>query len=205
MEVSICSLPWAGVHDKAPGKSNNQFISEVTLISFVPIVKMLQKMQQNLSLHIWISSRSTLLLYKAAKSFEWMHISNRHRIQRNTVSRKYWNLAFPTLPTPPEKLAFLEKLLCCIKWNCSDNYFVFIRISLPPLLQKSSEILEWKLNGNLTSLVFWFSFLIKSYSDWSIIVEFFHAPIHVIHKFFLLKKETNKLSNTYTHTSRSSI
>lgn len=118
MKISIYSLLWARVHDKAPGESNRQFISEVTLISFVPIVKMLQKMQQNLSPHIRIPSRNSPLLYKAAKSFESMHTSNRHRIQRNMVSWKSTRIQ-PFLPTPPQRCVVFKKSLlfkksCCI-------------------------------------------------------------------------------------------
>lgn len=39
MILSIYSLPWSGVHDKAPGEINMQFISEVTLISFCSYCK----------------------------------------------------------------------------------------------------------------------------------------------------------------------
>lgn len=43
MKISIYSLLWAGVRDKAPGESIKQLMSEVTLISFVSIIKMLGK------------------------------------------------------------------------------------------------------------------------------------------------------------------
>lgn len=152
---SICSLPWAGVHDKAPDKSNNQFMSEVTLISFVPIVKMLQKMQQNLSPYIWIPSRSTLLLYKAAKSFEFMLTSNRHRIQRNTVSWKYWNLTFPTLPYP-----HLQKSLLSLKSFCVVLSGVAAAITLSLLeylcLHCFRKVVKfWR--ENWTGIWLWFS------------------------------------------------
>lgn len=107
-KIPIYSFPWTGVHDKAPGENNKQLISEVTVTSCVPIVKMFQKMQKNLSPHIWIPSRNTVLLYKAAKSFECMHTSNRHRTQRNTFSWKYWNVTCFTHPS--RKVCFLWKV-----------------------------------------------------------------------------------------------
>lgn len=118
MKISIYSLLWARVHDKAPDEINRQFISEVTLISFVPIVKtvLLQKMQQNLSPHIWIPSRNSPLLYKAAKSFESMHTSN------DTESKEIWcheNLLESNLPyPPPQRCVVFKKSLLSLKSYC---------------------------------------------------------------------------------------